>query len=103
MAKLGYDVTVFEALHELGGVLVYGIPEFRLPKQKVVAKEIEKVKELGVKFETNVVIGKSTTIDQLMEEGRDLRQYLSVQEPVFRCLWVFRERMQMKSSLQMSI
>lgn len=68
LAKLGYDVTVFEALHELGGVLVYGIPEFRLPKEKVVKKEIEKVKELGVKFETNVVIGKSTTIDQLMEE-----------------------------------
>ncbi|MBS6762592.1 MAG: NADPH-dependent glutamate synthase [Clostridium sp.] len=68
LAKMGYDVTVFEALHELGGVLVYGIPEFRLPKQKVVAKEIEKVKELGVKFEPNVVIGKSTTIDQLVEE-----------------------------------
>ena len=68
LAKLGYDVTIFEALHQAGGVLVYGIPEFRLPKQKVVAKEIEKVKELGVKFETNVVIGKSTTIDQLMEE-----------------------------------
>ena len=68
LAKMGYEVTVFEALHELGGVLVYGIPEFRLPKQKVVAKEIEKVKELGVKFETNVVIGKSTTIDQLTEE-----------------------------------
>ena len=68
LAKMGYEVTVFEALHELGGVLVYGIPEFRLPKQKVVAKEIDKVKELGVKFETNVVIGKSTTIDQLMEE-----------------------------------
>ena len=68
LAKLGYEVTVFEALHELGGVLVYGIPEFRLPKQKFVAKEIEKVKELGVKFETNVVIGKSTTIDQLIEE-----------------------------------
>ena len=68
VAKLGYDVTVFEALHELGGVLVYGIPEFRLPKQKVVKKEIEKVKELGVKFETNVVIGKSTTIDQLIED-----------------------------------
>ncbi len=68
LAKLGYDVTVFEALHELGGVLVYGIPEFRLPKHTVVAKEIEKVKELGVKFETNVVIGKSTTIDQLIEE-----------------------------------
>lgn len=68
LAKMGYDVTVFEALHELGGVLVYGIPEFRLPKEKVVAKEIEKVKYLGVKFETNVVIGKSTTIDQLIEE-----------------------------------
>ena len=68
LAKLGYEVTVFEALHELGGVLVYGIPEFRLPKQKVVAKEIEKVKELGVTFETNVVIGKSTTIDQLIED-----------------------------------
>ena len=68
LAKLGYDVTVFEALHELGGVLVYGIPQFRLPKKKVVAKEIDKVKELGVKFETNVVIGKSTTIDQLMED-----------------------------------
>ena len=68
MAKRGYDVHVFEALHEIGGVLKYGIPEFRLPKQKVVKKEIEKVKELGVKFETNVVIGKSTTIDQLMEE-----------------------------------
>ncbi|MEF9941387.1 MAG: NADPH-dependent glutamate synthase [Lachnospiraceae bacterium] len=68
LAKLGYEVTVFEALHELGGVLVYGIPEFRLPKQKVVAKEIAKVKELGVTFETNVVIGMSTTIDQLMDE-----------------------------------
>ena len=68
LAKLGYDVTVFEALHELGGVLVYGIPEFRLPKQKVVAKEIARVKELGVHFETNVVIGKSTTIDMLIED-----------------------------------
>jgi len=68
LARMGYDVTVFEALHELGGVLVYGIPEFRLPKEKVVKKEIEKVKGLGVKFETNVVIGKSITVDQLMEE-----------------------------------
>jgi len=68
LAKMGYEVTVFEALHELGGVLVYGIPEFRLPKKKVVAKEIDKVKELGVKFETNVVIGKSITIDQLIED-----------------------------------
>jgi len=68
LAKLGYDVTIFEALHEAGGVLVYGIPEFRLPKSAVVAKEIENVKNLGVKIETNVVIGKSTTIDELMEE-----------------------------------
>ena len=72
LAKLGYDVTIFEALHEAGGVLVYGIPEFRLPKERVVAKEIENVKSLGVKIETNVVIGKSTTIDELMdEEGFD--------------------------------
>lgn len=68
LAKLGYDVTIFEALHEAGGVLVYGIPEFRLPKEKVVRKEIENVKALGVKVETDVVIGKSTTIDELMEE-----------------------------------
>lgn len=68
LAKLGYDVTIFEALHEAGGVLVYGIPEFRLPKSAVVAKEIENVKSLGVKIETNVVIGKSVTIDSLMEE-----------------------------------
>ncbi len=68
LAKMGYDVTIFEALHEAGGVLIYGIPEFRLPKSAVVAKEIENVKSLGVKIETNVVIGKSTTIDELMEE-----------------------------------
>lgn len=68
LARLGYDVTVFEALHEPGGVLVYGIPEFRLPKEEVVAKEIENIKSLGVKFETNVVVGKSITIDELMEE-----------------------------------
>jgi len=68
LAKLGYDVTIFEALHEAGGVLVYGIPEFRLPKTKVVAKEIENVKVLGVKIETNVVVGKSVKIDELMEE-----------------------------------
>lgn len=72
LAKLGYDVTIFEALHEPGGVLVYGIPEFRLPKEDVVKKEIENVKSLGVKIETNVVIGKSTTIDELLkEEGFD--------------------------------
>ncbi len=68
LAKLGYDVTIFEALHEPGGVLVYGIPEFRLPKLDVVAKEVENVKSLGVKIETNVIIGKSVTIDELMDE-----------------------------------
>ena len=68
LAKLGYDVIIFEALHEAGGVLVYGIPEFRLPKQAVVAKEIENVKSLGVKIETNVVVGKAVTIDELIEE-----------------------------------
>ena len=68
LAKLGYDVTIFEALHEAGGVLVYGIPEFRLPKLDVVAKEVENVKSLGVKIETNVIIGRSITIDELMDE-----------------------------------
>ena len=68
LAKLGYEVTIFEALHEPGGVLLYGIPEFRLPKDTVVKTEIENVKKLGVKIETNVVIGKSVTIDELMEE-----------------------------------
>jgi len=72
LAKLGYEVTIFEALHEAGGVLVYGIPEFRLPKETVVKYEIDNVKSLGVKIETNVVIGKSVTIDQLFaEEGFD--------------------------------
>lgn len=68
LAKMGYDVTIFEALHKPGGVLVYGIPEFRLPKDDVVAVEIENVKALGVKLETNVIIGKSTTIDELLNE-----------------------------------
>ncbi len=68
LAKMGYDVTIFEALHEPGGVLVYGIPEFRLPKNSVVRTEVENVLALGVKLETNVIIGKSVTIDELMEE-----------------------------------
>ena len=68
LAKMGYEVTIFEALHEPGGVLIYGIPEFRLPKTRVVGPEIENVKKLGVKIETNVIIGKSVTIDQLMED-----------------------------------
>ena len=72
LAKLGYDVTVFEALHKLGGVLVYGIPEFRLPKEKIVAREIDSLCKLGVKFETDVIIGRTITIDALMdEEGFD--------------------------------
>ena len=68
LAKMGYDVTIFEALHKAGGVLVYGIPEFRLPKDKVVAAEVENVKSLGVKIETNVIIGKSVTIDELLKD-----------------------------------
>ena len=68
LARMGYEVTIFEALHEPGGVLVYGIPEFRLPKDKVVKAEVENVKSLGVKINTNVIIGKSTTVDELMEK-----------------------------------
>jgi glutamate synthase (NADPH/NADH) small chain len=68
LAKLGYEVTIFEALHEAGGVLVYGIPEFRLPKETVVKHEVENVKKLGVKIETNVIVGRTVTIDQLLEE-----------------------------------
>ena len=72
LAKLGYEVTVFEALHRPGGVLEYGIPEFRLPKEKVVAAEIASVKALGVKIETNVIAGRTVTIDSLLdEEGFD--------------------------------
>lgn len=67
MAELGYDVTIFEALHEPGGVLVYGIPEFRLPKEAVVRPEIDNVRALGVKIETNVIVGKSVTIDELLD------------------------------------
>lgn len=68
LAKMGYEVTIFEALHEPGGVLTYGIPEFRLPKEGVVQPEIDNVRKLGVKIETDVIIGKSVTIDELLEE-----------------------------------
>ena len=68
LAKRGYAVTVFEALHVAGGVLMYGIPEFRLPK-KIVRREIETLRGLGVDFETNVIIGKTLTVDQLFEKG----------------------------------
>ena len=72
LARMGYDVTIFEALHEPGGVLTYGIPEFRLPKDTVVRHEIDNVKKLGVKIETNVIIGRTMTIDELIEnEGFD--------------------------------
>ena len=89
LAKMGYDVTIFEALHKAGGVLVYGIPEFRLPKDKVVAAEVENVKSLGVKIETNVIIGKSVTIDELLkDEGFEAVFIGSV--PDFLCSWESR-------------
>ncbi|WP_251454275.1 bifunctional dihydroorotate dehydrogenase B NAD binding subunit/NADPH-dependent glutamate synthase [Veillonella intestinalis] len=68
LAKKGYEVTVFESLHKLGGVLAYGIPEFRLPKDRIVNKEVENIKNLGVKFETDVIIGRTVTIDELMDK-----------------------------------
>lgn len=72
LVKMGYEVTIFEALHKTGGVLTYGIPEFRLPKDEVVQKEIENIKKLGVKFKTNEIIGKTKLIDKLLdEEGFD--------------------------------
>ncbi|EES47988.1 NADPH-dependent glutamate synthase [Clostridium botulinum] len=70
LAKKGYDVTIFEALHKAGGVLEYGIPEFRLPKEKVVKNEVENIKKLGVKIETNVIIGKTITVDELFEDEK---------------------------------
>ena len=68
LAKKGYDVTIFEALHEPGGVLVYGIPEFRLPKEEVVKAEIDNIKKLGVKIETNVIVGRTITIDEILND-----------------------------------
>ncbi len=68
LARMGYDVTIFEALHKAGGVLQYGIPEFRLPKDKIVAKEVDAVRKLGVKIECDVVVGRTVTIDKLMDE-----------------------------------
>ncbi len=68
LAKMGYEVKIFEALHRVGGVLVYGIPEFRLPKERIVAREIEEVKRLGVEIETDVVVGRTVTVDSLLDE-----------------------------------
>lgn len=70
LAKEGYDVTIYEALHKPGGVLVYGIPEFRLPKETVVKHEIMNLKKLGVKIKTNVIVGRTVTIDDLFEKGK---------------------------------
>ena len=72
LAKMGYGVKIFEALHKVGGVLVYGIPEFRLPKQRIVAREIAEVERLGVEIETDVIVGRTVTVDSLLgEEGYD--------------------------------
>ena len=72
LAKMGYEVKIFEALHKVGGVLVYGIPEFRLPKERIVAREIEQVRRLGVEIETDVIVGRTVTIDSLLDdEGFD--------------------------------
>ena len=68
LAKLGYEVKIFEALHKAGGVLVYGIPEFRLPKERIVAREIAEVEKLGVEIETDVIVGRTVTIDSLLDE-----------------------------------
>jgi glutamate synthase (NADPH/NADH) small chain len=70
LAKTGYDVTIFEALHEAGGVLAYGIPEFRLPKKTVIDYEIENIKKTGVKIETNIIIGRTLTVEQLLDEEK---------------------------------
>ena len=70
LAKEGYDVTIYEALHKPGGVLVYGIPEFRLPKDTVVKHEIRNLKKLGVKIKTNVIVGRTVTIDDLFDKGK---------------------------------
>lgn len=72
LARLGYEVKIFEALHKVGGVLVYGIPEFRLPKEDIVAREVENVRRLGVEIETDVVVGRTMTVDDLLDrEGFD--------------------------------
>ena len=72
LAKMGYEVKIFEALHKVGGVLVYGIPEFRLPKETIVVREIEEVRRLGVEIETDVIVGRTVTVDSLLDrEGYD--------------------------------
>ena len=75
LAKAGYTVKIFEALHKVGGVLVYGIPEFRLPKERIVAREIEEVRRLGVEIETDVIVGRTVTINSLMDEEGNQSEY----------------------------
>jgi glutamate synthase (NADPH/NADH) small chain len=89
LAKLGYDVTIFEAFHVPGGVLMYGIPEFRLPKA-LVQKEIDTVKKLGVEIKTNMVIGKVLSLDELLKMVMKLS--LSALGPDFQASWVFRRK-----------
>ena len=91
LAKTGYDVTVFEALHKLGGVLVYGIPEFRLPKERIVAREIDSLRELGVKFETDVVVGRTITMIRC-STTRVSTLCSSVRARVCRVSWASRAR-----------
>jgi len=90
LAQRGYDVTIYEALHEPGGVLIYGIPEFRLPKH-IVKEEVDRVKALGVEVKTNVIVGRTITIDELFDElGYDACIWVPV--PVHRIFLIFRVR-----------
>lgn len=91
LAKLGYEVNVFEVLHRPGGVLQYGIPEFRLPKKEVVEPEVENVRRLGVKIETDVVVGRTLTIDQLMDEEGFEAVFIG-SAPDCPVSWAFRVR-----------
>lgn len=91
LAKMGYEVTIFEALHKAGGVLEYGIPEFRLPKSGVVAREIENVRRLGVHIETDVIVGRTVTIDELMDQ-EGMKRCLSDRVPGCLALWESPER-----------
>lgn len=87
---MGYEVTIFEALHVAGGVLVYGIPQFRLPKE-IVAAEIENLKALGVRVETNVVVGRSETVDELFEDGYEA-VFLGIRRWASHVSWEFRAK-----------
>ena len=89
LAKAGYEVKIFEALHKAGGVLVYGIPEFRLPKERIVAREIAEVERLGVEIETDVIVGRTVTIDSLR---RATTPSSSVRAPVCPASWESRAR-----------